>query len=99
MSASRINLFNVLLLKKMSKRMMASWLDSPPLFPVRRPTMPAKWYFSRVGLHVAGPCSSTELKRLAASGRLSPDDLVGKNRKVRLVKAGTVNGLFIPPAK
>jgi hypothetical protein len=58
--------------------------------------MPAKWYFSRKGLHVAGPCSSAELKRLAASGHLSPDDLVGKNRKVRLVKAGTVKGLFTP---
>jgi GYF domain 2 len=59
--------------------------------------MAAKWYFARKGLHVAGPCSSTELKRLAASGYLSPEDLVGKNRKVRLVKAGTVKGLFATP--
>lgn len=60
--------------------------------------MPAKWYFSRNGEKVAGPCSSTELKRLAAKGGLTPEDLVGKNRVVRLVKAGTVKGLFTPPA-
>jgi hypothetical protein len=58
---------------------------------------PAKWYFSRKGLKVAGPCSSTELKRMAAGGHLTPEDLVGKNRKVRLVKAGTVKGLFAEP--
>ena len=43
---------------------------------------------------VAGPCSSLASGTLATAGRLMPDDLVGKNRKVRLVKAGTVKGLF-----
>jgi hypothetical protein len=59
--------------------------------------MPAKWYFSRDGEKVSGPCSGAELKRLAAKGGLKPDDLVGKNRIVRLVKAGTVKGLFPGP--
>jgi hypothetical protein len=57
----------------------------------------SKWYYSRDGKHVAGPCSSSDLKRLAASGKLMPDDLVGKNRTVRLVKASSVKGLFIVP--
>jgi GYF domain 2 len=56
--------------------------------------MPSKWYFSRKGLKVSGPCSSAELKRLAAGGHLTPDDMVGKNRVVRLVKASSVKGLF-----
>ena len=60
--------------------------------------MPARWYFSRNGEKVAGPCSSTELKRLAAKGGLKPDDLVGKNRMVRLVKASSVKGLFTAPS-
>ena len=59
--------------------------------------MPDKWYYSQKGQKVAGPCSSTELKRLAARGQLAPDDLVGKNRMVRLVKADSVKGLFNPP--
>jgi hypothetical protein len=60
--------------------------------------MPAKWYYSRKGEKVAGPCSSSELKKLAAAGQLTPDDLVGKNRMVRLVKASCVKGLFAAPS-
>ena len=56
--------------------------------------MPAKWYFSRKGQTVSGPCTQAELKRLAARGHLTPDDMVGKNRVVRLVKASSVKGLF-----
>ncbi len=56
--------------------------------------MPNKWYYARNGEKVAGPCSSVELKRLASAGHLKPDDLVGRNRIVRLVKAGSVKGLF-----
>jgi GYF domain 2 len=59
--------------------------------------MPDKWYYVRKGTTVIGPCSSTDLRRLAARGHLTPDDMVGKNRKVRLVKAGTVKGLFATP--
>jgi GYF domain 2 len=59
--------------------------------------MPDKWYYSHNELKVAGPCSSTELKRLAARGQLKPDDMVGKNRMVRLVKASSVKGLFTTP--
>ena len=59
--------------------------------------MPKTWYYSRDGKKIAGPCSSTELKKLAAKGDLAPDDLVGKNRKVRLVKASSVKGLFAAP--
>jgi len=60
--------------------------------------MLAKWYYSRKGEPVSGPCSSSELKRLAAEGHLTPDDLVGKNRMVRLVKASRVKGLFTAPS-
>jgi hypothetical protein len=59
--------------------------------------MPSKWYYSHNGQKVSGPCSATYLKKLAATGRLMPDDLVGKNRVVRLVKAGSVKGLFLAP--
>jgi hypothetical protein len=61
--------------------------------------MAAKWYYSRNGGKVAGPCSSLKLKTLAAAGHLAPDDLVAKNRVVRLVKASTVKGLFTAPAE
>jgi hypothetical protein len=57
--------------------------------------MPAKWYYSHDGQKPTGPLTSTELKGLAASGQLTQEDMVGKNRTVRLVKAGTVKGLFI----
>jgi GYF domain 2 len=56
--------------------------------------MAAEWFFSRKGQGITGPCSSAELKRLAATGKLRPDDLVGKNRKVRFVLASSVKGLF-----
>ncbi len=55
---------------------------------------PAEWYYSHKGQDVVGPCSSGQLRQLAAGGQLKPDDLVGKNRVVRLVKASTVKGLF-----
>jgi len=55
---------------------------------------PAEWYYSHGGQSVVGPCSSTQLRKLAAGGQLKPDDLVGKNRQVRLVQASTVKGLF-----
>ncbi len=57
-----------------------------------------KWYYSRKGQEVVGPCSSTELMRLAARGELSPDDMVARNRTVRLVKASSVKGLFAAPS-
>ena len=56
--------------------------------------MASLWYYSHNGQKVVGPYSSIELKRLAARGILMPDDTVGKNRMVRLVKASSVKGLF-----
>ena len=61
--------------------------------------MPSEWYYSHDGQAIVGPCSSSVLKKLAASKKLMPDDLVGKNRKVRLVKASTVKGLFVAPTR
>jgi hypothetical protein len=55
------------------------------------------WYYSRNGREVVGPCTSRELVNLAASKQLAPDDMVGRNRKVRLVKASSVKGLFAAP--
>ena len=59
--------------------------------------MSDKWYYSHDGQKVEGPCCSTELRRLAARGHLKPEDTVGKNRMVRLVKASSVKGLFRTP--
>lgn len=59
--------------------------------------MAHNWYYLIKGQPIAGPCSSMELRRLATRGQLTPEDYVGRNRKVRLVKAGSVKGLFTVP--
>jgi GYF domain 2 len=53
-----------------------------------------RWYYSNQGHDVAGPCTQAQLKKLAAEGQLRPNDFVGKNRAVHLIKAGRVKGLF-----
>jgi hypothetical protein len=63
----------------------------------QEPSVTDKWYYSRDGKKPDGPCSSTELRRLAGRGQLKPDDMVGKNRMVRLVKASSIKGLFNTP--
>ena len=51
------------------------------------------WYYSQQGRQ-SGPVPSSELKQLAASGRLRPDDLVWKKGIAQWVPASAVRGLF-----
>ena len=53
----------------------------------------AGWYYS-INNEQLGPVSAKELKRLAGSGQLQPDNLVRKDGTDDWTKAGGVNGLF-----
>jgi hypothetical protein len=55
--------------------------------------MAKSWFYARDG-HTAGPFSSTELQRLAASGVLLPTDLVSHDGSSGWVPAKVVKGLF-----
>lgn len=59
--------------------------------------MASEWYFSHGGQQL-GPISDTELKELAASGKLFPNDLVWKEGMAEWMNASKVKGLF-PTAK
>ncbi len=58
--------------------------------------MAAEWHYSKEGQEF-GPISSSELKALAVSGRLSPTDAIWKNGMTERRQAGSVKGLFSPP--
>lgn len=53
----------------------------------------AGWYYS-INDEQHGPVSAKDLKRLAGSGQLQPDNLVRKNGTDDWTKASGVNGLF-----
>lgn len=53
----------------------------------------AKWYYARNNQSV-GPLSATQLRELAATGVLSPTDLVRRSGSPRWVVASKVKGLF-----
>ena len=55
--------------------------------------MASQWHY-RKGNQKYGPVSSGELKRLAETGAIEPDDLIMKQGMNGWVEAGTVNGLF-----
>ena len=55
--------------------------------------MADQWHFSING-NQSGPVSSSELKQLASSGKLSQTDLIWKNGMQDWVPAGKVKGLF-----
>ncbi len=55
--------------------------------------MSSQWYYMRDGQQ-HGPVSSAELRQLANSGQLSPDDLVWKEGASKWIPAGSVKGLF-----
>jgi hypothetical protein len=57
--------------------------------------MSDQWHYSRGGKQV-GPVSTTELSQLAASGQLSPTDMVWKEGMGAWVPASTLKGLFNP---
>jgi len=56
-----------------------------------------EWYYAR-GNQQHGPVSATELKALAESGALSPDDLVWRAGMSDWVAARRIKGLFDSPA-
>jgi hypothetical protein len=59
---------------------------------------PQQWFFSKDGAP-QGPFTSRELRAAAASGRLSPDDLVRREGMATWAKASKVRGLFPPVAE
>lgn len=60
--------------------------------------MPVEWYYAK-GDKNFGPVEPAELKRLAASGGLLPEDLVWKEGQSQRVRASNVKGLFAATAK
>lgn len=61
--------------------------------------MATEWYYA-VGGSERGPVSSSELKRLAASGTIQPETLIWKDGYSAWVHASTAQGLFpsdVPP--
>lgn len=62
--------------------------------------MTKEWYFQE-GDNRIGPIAAAALKKLAESGRITPETLVWRNGTPEWVKAGTIRGLIttsIPPA-
>lgn len=57
----------------------------------------AGWYFSRNGQN-SGPYSSAQLQQLAATGQLSPTDLVWKEGMQQWLPATSIKGLFAKPS-
>ncbi|MFM8497887.1 MAG: DUF4339 domain-containing protein [Planctomycetia bacterium] len=55
--------------------------------------MPAEWYYAK-DKQKFGPVEASELKRLATSGSLSPNDLVSKEGQPKWVRASSIKGLF-----
>lgn len=58
--------------------------------------MADQWYYMQQGKR-QGLVSAQQLKELAATGQLSPTDLVGKDGMAALVPASLIKGLFAPP--
>jgi hypothetical protein len=58
--------------------------------------MPTQWFFAKDGGKMSGPVTGRELKRLAATGGLSPTDRVKKDGMEKSVSARRVKGLFAP---
>src|SRR5262245_35146791 len=53
------------------------------------------WYYAKAGKQY-GPVTPTQLKQMAQSGELLPDDLVFQEGGTQWVSASTVKGLFGP---
>ncbi len=60
--------------------------------------METRWYYTEQGQRL-GPVSSTQLKQLAASGRLQPSDMLWKEGMAQWAAASQVNGLFSAATK
>ena len=88
------------------KRGMAEWAPagqidglSPawPEPPAQPAVPPADLWYSGDGEQRHGPVSQEELKRLASSGGLHPDDLVWNRGMAEWIPAAEVEGIFSPP--
>lgn len=58
--------------------------------------MPSQWFFSSDGRTMLGPCTSLEMKHLAATGRILPTYRVRRKGRGKTVTASRVKGLFGP---
>ena len=56
----------------------------------------ADWFFSKDGQQ-QGPVTAADLKQMAASGQLRPDDLVWKEGMAQWAKASQLKGVFATP--
>ena len=56
--------------------------------------MMASWYVEKEGC-LLGPFTGTQLKELAATGRLEPGDLVRRDDRSKAVPAGEIRGPFV----
>jgi hypothetical protein len=61
--------------------------------PDRSDAMDYSWYVEKQGVQ-SGPYSSAQLKALAVSGRLRPDDRVRRADQQKVVAASNIKGLF-----
>ena len=57
----------------------------------------AQWHYTSRGAQ-AGPVETAELKRMAQSGQIQPNDMVWKDGMPEWVQASRVKGLFDPAA-
>jgi hypothetical protein len=64
--------------------------------PRRDPAMAADWYYRKNGQQL-GPLESAELRRLADTGVVTPDDMVWRQGAKQWAKASSVKGLFAEP--
>jgi GYF domain 2/Domain of unknown function (DUF4234) len=58
--------------------------------------MGSEWHYTQNGQAVAAPVSTPQLKQLAASGQLKPDDLVWQEGMTSWAAASSIKGLFGP---
>lgn len=56
--------------------------------------MVAQWFYKRTGTTVHGPFMTRKLKQLASSGELRPNDRLRMDGSTKVVRAGTMEGLF-----
>ncbi len=60
--------------------------------------MPTQWFYSFDGEMMRGPCTSLEMKNLAATGKILPTSRVKRKGRAKTVLARNVKGLFVPTA-
>jgi hypothetical protein len=61
--------------------------------------MPVQWFHSLDGQMMLGPCTSLEMKHLAATGQILPTYRVQRKGREKTVMARNVKGLFRAVAK